>query len=81
MKTETDPTPETASAIDSNDLVACPFCGSDEIVIGKCYGISRQYFGACKYCGANGPKVMIEIGAAPAWNLRKATDKSEPEGE
>ena len=60
-----------------NDLLPCPFCGSNDLRIPKNIESENGYIVAkattveCLECGASGPKIAYVSDVLKAWNERK----------
>lgn len=58
--------------MNSTEIKACPFCGSDEISVGSRsdHPDESQAWVACHKCGASGPVAETESKAICHWNAR-----------
>ena len=64
----------------SEELKQCPFCASNDWLIGfeeRGRDRHREYCVSCLNCGAIGPSDLGRSGAIEMWNLRR--DKLPPE--
>ena len=64
---------KTEEEIASEELLSCPFCGSNEVEIKHIVSVKgdvNDYFGSCKKCGTNMGCFKTEEEAIKAWNNR-----------
>lgn len=58
------------TTIEVPPLLPCPFCGDDEVTMGRDQHINWPQ-GVCNNCGARGPVIQYEMAdAAAEWNKR-----------
>lgn len=72
MKPDTETTPNQsadANAVGSNDLLACPFCGSKKDVE------INSFNAQCNNCGASAGEFCINNQARQAWNRRSPDER------
>ena len=57
------------------EFVACPFCGSSDIVYkhlpGPCTTLSYRYYLECHTCKSRGPIAYSKDKALEKWNIRE----------
>ncbi len=66
----------------TDELLPCPFCGSDAILLDTKLVIGFQYFISCNKCRANGPGFTNDRNKAiTSWNTRADLDVQKSPGE